>query len=243
MQQPDPFPNNHNICYFNSLLQCILAAVKKKSILKLQPDHNGKPINLITLNNLNRRLIRKGQPPLRIGIQQCAGEMYTLLMTAYEDFPKFANLFFYEMRNLIVCLDCKFQKTVYERENIITIGNYPDAINSIAPTSETIEYRCSKCQNMKAIKYTLLHKPSPIMVFQVKINNEPNRVKFPQKIKIEDKIWDAVGKIYHFGTNERGHYAACVKLEDKWWIADDERIVEGNLDKCDEALCMIFYKC
>lgn len=237
--KPAPFPNTGSICYFNSLLQCILASIEKESFLKIKnPD---TPINLYTIAYTNKLLKEKKEQILGDG-QQCAGEMYTSLMSAYDHFPKFANLFFYEITTTMMCKRCGNQNRIFERENIYTIPNKSDAIESIGHSAETVESRCDigNCGNSKKIKYSRLSKMAPIMVFQVKIYNAANAVKIPDYIKFENGSWELCGIVHHYGNQNGGHYVACVKIEKKWWVADDANVYEGRLPQ--ESAHMIFYK-
>jgi ubiquitin C-terminal hydrolase len=48
----------------------------------------------------------------------------------------------------------------------------------------------------------------------------------------------------HYGSLYRGHYFACSKLEDTWYVCDDENITEiGNLkDREQNTPYMLFYQ-
>lgn len=236
---PSPFPNppRSQICYFNALLQCMLAAVQKKLLIA----SSQAPINLYTLKDMRKRLAAK-KVDFQFSGQQCAGEAYSMMQTAYEDFPSFANLFFYTSTTIITCQKCATKITVNEKNNIILIENQEKALRQLFLHEEEIEYRCSSCSCSSASKRTTLKNPPKIIVCQVKINNEKNRVVFPAGISTKTAKWEAAGFIHHssFAGNDSGHYRACVNIKKNWWIADDEEIKQGTLSR--DSICMAFYR-
>lgn len=232
----EPFPNAGNICYFNSLLQCINASLHRRRLLK---QDTTEPANIFTLKDVMRRLLKKGIQPPRFRDQHCAGEMFTLMTTAYEEFPQFANKFFYELTTSIICTGCLNEKKRYERENIFHVENRDASIEDFLSSAESVESRCDKCPSERAICKTSLRRDAQVMVFQVKINNEKNKVKFPYSIILGSRVWKLAATIHHYGNNRGGHIVAAVHVNEKWWIADDDIITEGMLPQ--ESIQMAFY--
>ncbi len=232
----EPFPNVGNICYFNALLQCVNSSLRRRRLLK---QDSPEPANIYTLRDVMSRLAKKNIQPPRFRDQHCAGEMFTLMTTAYEEFPKFANKFFYELTTSIICSGCLHEKKIYERENIFHIENRAAHITEFLSSTESIEIRCDRCPSTRAIRKTSLRKEAPVMVFQVKINNEKNKVGFPPRINVNGRIWTAAAFIHHYGNNEGGHVVAAVHVNEEWWIADDASVVNGVLPQ--ESIQMAFY--
>jgi len=232
----EPYPNVGNICYFNSLLQCVNASLNRSRLLK---QDSPEPANIYTLRDVMSRLAKKGIQPPRFRDQHCAGEMFTLMTTAYEEFPKFINKFFYELTTSIVCTSCLNEKKIYERENIFHVENRAAHITEFLSSTESVDIRCEKCPATRAIRKTSLRKAAPVMVFQVKINNEKNKVEFPPLVNVNGQIWRLTAVIHHYGNNEGGHVIAAVNRNKKWWIADDANIIEGMLPQ--HSIQMTFY--
>lgn len=226
MSRPAAFPNVQGICYFNSLFQCILVALKKRSIIKIK-DGDERPVNIINLKNIHIRLEKKNIQFMKFDGDQCAAEMYSALLEAYDEFPMFTNRFISKYYIVRMCKECRTDTRSHEETNIIIL---PNIQNVTVNDKEDVEFRCP-CGGNSSTKYSILTEAARILVFQVKRGPEPNIINFPDVFRGRRRV----ASIHHFG----GHYVACV-LYDIWWIADDDKIIPGKLT--DDSIYMIFYR-
>jgi ubiquitin C-terminal hydrolase len=232
MQCPAPFPNPQSICYFNAVLQCLLRSVDKQTFLKIRPNDN-RPVNIITYIDILTRLNKKNIKYMDTVGYQCAGEMYTAIMNAYEDFPRFTNKFLIAFNVSITCLACGKTEALTEHTNIGILPNQPNATLQF-DSIEEVSLQCS-CGGLAALKRTVVDQYPEIIVYQVKREQDPNLINFPDVLSLCLKTYRMIASVHHMGS----HYASSVLFDD-WWIADDDRISRGRLDA--SSIYMVFYR-
>jgi ubiquitin C-terminal hydrolase len=232
--QPNPFPNTGNICYFNATLQCILAAKPFTFTKEIK-----YPPNISIFRNMLKHLNKNNKPVFDTSEQQCAGELYTTFMDAYENYPQFVDSFKFDVVDVLICGRCENETKTTERSNILIIENiYNTEVDRIM-FETTVDRNCSKCHFNKSVKKTFITNVAAIIVFQVKRGSEKNIIKFPDDIKINNKVYNAIGFVHHVGTSDGGHYTANVKYKE-WWVADDKNVSKERLRQ--ESINMAFYK-
>lgn len=78
----------------------------------------------------------------------------------------------------------------------------------------------------KYSKYLLFHLKRLV---NTNFKNNKN-VKFYKNINFKGKQYDLRGIIKHIGSGNGGHYIAIIKRNDKWYLCDDSRITDVNVD-------------
>ena len=53
------------------------------------------------------------------------------------------------------------------------------------------------------------------------------------------KLWSTVD---HFGSIENGHYTTNIKINNFWYVFNDEEITNININLCSSSVVMLIYK-
>lgn len=218
---PEPFPNTGNICYFNALLQCILAAVGRARLIN-RPGST----NLVMIEEM---VIRTGKP--LSASPESASEYYSLFLDAFQAEKKFCQRFHCTANKSVSCLAGDHRSTTHEEPyNIFSIANGPVFKNVGDPTFEIVADRqCSLCGSSTTIT-TIFPRLPDVVVIEIKRGDGAANI-----VPIPDAFGNHQirGTVHHLG----GHYAASVVRDGRWWIADDATITEGRLPIASATMC------
>lgn len=215
---PDPFQNPGNLCYFNALIQCLLAATRKARFFN-RPG----PVNMVMVEEMAARL-KRPMPTT----PECASEYYTLFMDAFKEQQTFCRQFQGKTRTRLLC-ERGHQADSLTETNIFFVPNVPNAIQALfQPKAEPLDSPC-ECGATRVMATEMAFLPQ-ILVIAIHKYDAPNQVILPLTLPTGHRL---TATAHHAG----GHYAASVHRDGQWWIANDAAISPGHLSKASVSMC------
>jgi len=164
---------------------------------------------------------------------------------------------------LNVRIKCKYRKCLNINNNTETSnflfldlnGSDLDELYLNFKSSSKLEgdnmYLCEKCndKSVASKRYNIIKWPTHLLILLKRfIHNNNNFYKNNDNIKIP-LLWRNYilkGFIYHMGSLHGGHYIYIKNYNDKWYILDDENIIEinniDNLNKLLEKAYILYYE-
>lgn len=235
------FQNTGSICYFNSLIQCLLSSEHFIRFVSNHPLFNDFFRHIMedqwnaTFTTSLLHSIGNFQP------NQSSSEYFLYLL----DYLKWEDLF--ECKHVIqtVCMACQHKK---EKQDV----SYNPFIES--SFSEFIQYECTLenvlCDGCKQktnfSKKQVLHKISNLIVLSLNKYFMKKLIEYPSVIQVGNNVkYRLIGTIEHLGVLGGGHYIARVRRGDEFYIVDDMRVTQINEEtftKCVAETYMIFYE-
>lgn len=235
------FQNTGSICYFNSLIQCLLSSEHFISYVSSHPifydffKHISEDQWNATFTTSLLQSIGNFQP------NQSSSEYFLYLL----DYFKWEDLF--ECKHLIQtkCTECHHLK-----EN--TDVSYNPLIEKTF--SEFVQFECELenvacdgCKRRTALnKKQTLHKLSNLIVLSLNKYFTKTLIEYPSVIQVgRDVKYRLIGTIEHLGVLGGGHYIARVRRGDEFYIVDDMRVTqisEDTFTKCVAETYMVFYE-
>jgi len=242
------FKNTGSICYFNSLIQCILSS---SHFLKFIVNHENK-------YNLFREFLKFVNEEDKwdvlfttrllilckmINPNQSSSEYFVYLL----DLLKLEPLFESTYKDIYECKEC--HKKIYKKD----ISYCPLVNNDFSEFfefSEEIEnFNCEECKEKRTIIHTKkIESLSDIVVISFNKYFEKKMIAYPSEFKIYnengEQSYQLIGTVEHIGTLSGGHYICRIKRNDTIYIADDINVqtVESLDMKPVMETYMVFYE-
>ena len=236
---PLGFQNSGAICYFNSLIQCLISS--KHFLYAMLSDKcpifkdflinitNDRWDMLFTTNLLRQYNIIQGN--------QSSSEYFLMLI----DLLKLENLFECEHRIITTCDNCKQTKESTDISYNILIDNN---IEEFFKSEEKVEQvNCDFCHvksNMERKK--LINKMPPIIGISFNKYFGKKHIPYPVAIKSPDFEYSLIGTVEHMGMLGAGHYTSRFMRNGECYLADDSNTRQiSELNPVPETY-MIFYE-
>lgn len=237
---PLGFQNTGAICYFNSLIQCILSS---PNFIKFIIEDNNNDMFLNFFNNIlnnnwdsvfTTRLLQKYNI---VESNQSSSEYFIILV----DLLKFERIF--ETRHKIIteCMNCNKNKESFDTSYITLIDN---DIKEFFYFEEEIEgVNCDFCKTKSRVKRTRnICGIPPIVVMYFNKYFMKRRINYPHSFSSPEIEYKLIGTVDHFGVLGGGHYISRVNRNSKNYIIDDFRSSEiEQIDSMAETY-MVFYE-
>lgn len=237
---PLGFNNTGAICYFNSLIQCLLSS---KNFLDFILNDNEDPMFKEFLINIvndswdmvfTTRLLQKHNI---IQGNQSSSEYFIFLI----DLLKLENIF--ECHHIIesTCKNCGFQNEIKDisyctliNEDIREFFKYDDVVNNV---------NCDNCKvKSDKMRRRLIRGMPPIIVFTFNKYFGKKLINYPPYFNNSEVEYKLIGTVEHFGVLGAGHYIARVNRNDKYYIANDSKFNEiSDINPISETY-MAFYE-
>ena len=243
------FQNTGAICYFNSLLQCILSST---NFLRFILNDNRDPRFLSFFQNICNDLWNSTfttellQSVGNFQPNQSSSEYFLMIMDAL----KWERLF-----------ECRHQQTKECRscghKNVTTDISYNVLINESIEEFMKTECQldnvlCDGCKTKTTYtQHQQVQSLSPVIVLYLNKYFGKKLIHYPQMIQFGDKAtYILVGTIEHFGGLNGGHYICRVRrLEDDksvgYYVIDDTKVIpitEETFFKSVPETYMVFYE-
>ena len=237
---PIGFHNTGAICYFNSLIQCLLSS---KNFLKFILNDKKDPLFTEFLQNITNDnwdmvfTTRLLQTYNIVQANQSSSEYFIFLV----DLLKLENIFECQHKIISKCLNCGFSQ---ESKDITYCTIIDNDIKEFFNYEEQVhDVKCDKCQ----VKTTKNRSKSingipPIVVFSFNKYFGKKLIDYPSTFKNEDVEYKLVGSVEHFGVLGAGHYTARISRNDNLYIANDSRVSEINDLEPKPETYMVFYE-
>jgi ubiquitin C-terminal hydrolase len=237
---PLGFYNTGSICYFNSLMQCLLSSKNfLKFILydKQDPLFNDFLFNIVndlwdmtfTTKVLQKYNIVQGN--------QSSSEYFIFLV----DLMKLENIFECQHKIISMCQTCGHKKEAKDisyntliNENIIEFFRYDEVIDNV---------NCDNCKRKSSIiRNKIIYGLPPVIVLSFNKYFGKKLINYPESFNNDEVEYKLVGTVEHYGVLGAGHYISRFKRNNKYHLADDNRIQDINDIDCIEETYMVFYE-
>lgn len=239
---PLGFLNTASICYFNSLVQCLLSSTHfLQFIIDTKEKENGffyQFLEFIIQNKwdtiFTTRLLQKYN---MIQPNQSASEYFIFLV----DLLKLEPIFECRYKLDTVCTSCEYKKEIHDKSYNILINN---DFSEFFQYKETIDgVKCDGCKQPCTIirSHTILGLP-PIIAISFNKYFSKRKINYPISFRTDEINYRLIGTIEHSGVLGGGHYIARVFRNEKYYVADDSRVYEIQNIDVSENTYMIFYE-
>ena len=221
---PLGFNNTGSICYFNSLIQCLLSS---KNFIEFILNDKEDPMFIDFLTNIvndswdmvfTTRLLQKYNI---VEGNQSSSEYFIFLV----DLLKLENIF--ECHHIIksTCKNCGYEKEIKDisyctliNEDVKEFFKYVESVDGV---------NCDSCKiKSSQIRTRLINGISPIVVFSFNKYFGKKMINYPPVFSNQDVEYKLIGTVEHFGVLGAGHYISRINRNGKYYVANDSRVSE-----------------
>jgi len=237
---PLGFHNTGSICYFNSLIQCLLSSNNfLKFILYDKEDSMFEEFLRNVTNDswdmvFTTRLLQKYNI---VQGNQSSSEYFIILV----DLLKLENIF--ECHHIIksICRNCGNSKQSKDisyctliNDNIKEFFKFDDSVDNVV---------CDNCKIRSTLdRQKIIYGIPPVIVLSFNKYFGKRNISYPPYFSNEDVEYKLIGTVEHFGVLGAGHYISRVNRNGKYYIADDSRVSDiSDIDPKEETY-MAFYE-
>lgn len=248
------FYNNGNTCYFNTAIQCMLR-IHELSEHILRNPYDGD----CSFTNAYTQLVQlyfKSEKCLTINIEP-------LLVKFTEKFPRFKSRIPHDAQDTIFCiidiLEVTYpylKKLIYGEKNQSTISP-SNSKSEIVPFTLLILHS----ENGKSVSELIKNSEQwdtltdyiddngikhHVATTRTTITKFPKIlfISFDEKIRVDaDDIledYELCGSIIHMGNKSGGHYISMIKLSDKWYMQDDNKLFLTEFPKINDHHVLMY---
>lgn len=239
------FHNNGNTCYFNTAIQCMLR-IHELSEHIIKHPYEGE----CSFTKAYAELVQ-----LYFQSEKCLSiNIHPLLEKFREKFPRFNSLHPHDTQDTLFCiidiLEVSYpyiKELVYGEKEQTTICPSGTKTEKVPFTILLLHSEEGKSVNeliKKSEKWDTLGDYVDDMGVKHHVTTTSTSItKFPKilfisfdkKIRVmADDIsekYELCGSIIHMGNNHGGHYMSMIKLSDKWYLQDDDKIFVSDFPK------------
>ena len=237
---PLGFHNTGSICYFNSLIQCLLSSKNfLKFILydKQDPLFTEFLINIVndlwdmtfTTKILQKYNIVEGN--------QSSSEYFIFMI----DLMKLENIFECQHKIISTCQNCGYKK---ENKDISYNTLINDDITEFFRYDEKIDnVNCDNCKVKSTIQRNkIIYGLPPVIVLSFNKYFGKKVINYPEIFSNSEVEYRLVGTVEHYGVLGAGHYISRFKRNGSYSLADDSRVGEIKEINCMPETYMVFYE-
>jgi ubiquitin C-terminal hydrolase len=237
---PLGFHNTGSICYFNSLIQCLLSS---KNFLKfILYDKNDPLFSEFLYNIVNdtwdmtftTKILQKYNI---VQGNQSSSEYFTFMV----DLMKLENIFECHHKIINVCQNCGNKKESKDisyntliNENILEFFKYNEKIDNV---------NCDNCKTKSTIEQNkIIYGLPPVIVLSFNKYFGKKIINYPELFNNGEVEYRLIGTVEHYGVLGAGHYISRFKRNGKFNLADDSRVNEIKSINSIQETYMVFYE-
>jgi len=234
------FHNTGAICYFNSLMQCLLSS---KNFLKfILYDKKDQLFTDFLYNIINdfwdMTFTTKVLQKYNIVQGNQSSSEYFIFMV---DLMKLENIFECQHKIISTCQNCGNKKETKDisyntliNNNIIEFFQYSEKIDNV---------NCDNCKTKCTIEQNkIIYGLPPVIVLSFNKYFGKKIINYPGLFSNGEVEYRLVGTVEHYGVLGSGHYISRFKRNDQYNLADDSRVNEINGINCIQETYMVFYE-
>jgi len=230
---PKGFKNIGAICYFNSILQALLNInpFRKCSFLDNFLRNDNEWDDLFSSKLLNN--ICNGYLPGN----QSASEYLLLLIDKFDLYKLFEKKY-------KISRECVFCNKNFTSIDTDIIGLINDNFIEVFTTESIIlDFNCDNCkQKTKLNEKSGLIELSSIVAVSCNKYFEKKNIKYPLQFRVNNNFYNLKSVVEHVGNLSGGHYIAKVKKNDKYFLIDDNNVIEiSDIDPTNNTY-LLFYE-
>lgn len=243
---PFGFTNNNNICYLNSLLQCLFTSqhiIYDENTSFKQVSRHIRHINKCLDNHCSskhtievygtiiyRNLLQNTK--LTSGPQDCHEAYLQLLEIA----PECKSLSHVTIQNVIQCKTCNHSITKYDTLYTLFVNNF----DNLTSVEELSDYKCDKCHEKTCIQISCVINCGPLLIVTLVDRYRKSPIEdYPLQLNLCQKDYKLIGQTIHTG----GHYYAECYRGGKVYRINDKRYNEiDDVMKFNKQATLLIYE-
>jgi len=228
--RPVPYINTNAVCFFNALMQALLALKTFRKFIKDLPEFSNYTNDLFPTTLLRRLNICMGN--------QSASEYCMFLI----DWFKMENIFDYVYKIRSNCHNCDHESFKEDKTCISMINSFDEFLESREMVEGVVCDGCKVRSTMHHHRY--LHGVNDIIVISLNKYLNKTMINYPLEFALDDRKYTLISIVEHHGNLQNGHYFANIfSTPTSHFIADDSRIqeVQGSLPGSPNAY-LLFYE-
>ena len=237
---PLGFNNTGAICYFNSLVQCLLSS---KNFLRYILYEKPIPIFNEFLKHIvndqwdmifTTRVLQNYQI---MASNQSSSEYFLFLV----DLLKLEEIFECQYKLISVCENCGFRKESKDiTYNILVDNDFTEFFNY----NEKLDgVMCDSCKTKSDVKRKrVVSSLPPIIAISFNKYFGKKEISYPSSFKIEGVEYRLIGTIEHYGVLGAGHYISRFFRNDQYYLGDDSRVFNIQSISPTSDTYMVFYE-
>jgi ubiquitin C-terminal hydrolase len=220
------FRNTGAICYFNSLIQCLLSS---NNFIKFIINDNKNEMFMEFFKNIKNdmwdslfttKLLQKYNI---VNSNQSSSEYFILLV----DLLKFENIFETKHKIVSICKNCDKTKESFDTSYITLIDN--DVREFFNYEEEIENYNCEFCKTKSNInRIRVLNGIPPIVVLYFNKYFMKKNINYPESFRSTEIEYKLIGTVEHFGVLGGGHYISRVNRKSGTFLIDDYNVSKLN---------------
>ena len=260
------FHNSGAICYFNSLIQCLLSSPfflrftfvnenetknenneakneKNENNEKNETKNKEKPFTAFFMNILsdqwNMLFTTSLLQQLRNFQPNQSSSEYFILMI---DSLGWEKLFECQYKLTTRCNECGFTKEKIDVSYNVLVNQFDDFVQTASSLENVL---CDGCKKKTTLtEQRKISAVSDMIVISLNKYFMKNIIPYPIQFTLGAFTFRLKGSIEHFGILGGGHYICRVERQDGYYIIDDSRIVSIDKDTFERPMpetYMVFY--
>ncbi|XP_030761435.1 ubiquitin carboxyl-terminal hydrolase 8-like [Sitophilus oryzae] len=173
------------------------------------------------------------------------------------------DLFYHQFQCTKICQVCHLQAVSYETDNTLMLSvpyratlrmvHLKELIHEYMEDNQILDYKCSRCQNMKVInRKNIIVEPEILVIVLKRYYQDEYQETRKNNVCVNFDLSFQFGKCFyklysvaqHRGTMDHGHYYGHGILSDNTWAEfNDERTTrfEKDWDSIRGSVCAFFY--
>jgi ubiquitin C-terminal hydrolase len=244
------FHNSGAICYFNSLIQCLLSSPfflrftfeTENKTDSIKNEHE-KPFTAFFMNILSDQWnmlfttsllqhLRNFQP------NQSSSEYFILM----ADSLGWEKLFECQYKLTTRCNECGFTKEKIDVSYNVLVNQFDEFVQTASSLENVV---CDGCKNRTTLtEQRKISAVSDMIVISLNKYFMKNIIPYPIQFTLGAFTFRLKGSIEHFGILGGGHYTCRVERQDGYYGIDDSRVVSIDKETFEKPMSetyMVFY--
>lgn len=236
---PMGFENTGSICYFNSLLQCLLSSSVFLAYMIKHPTKEFTEFFRFIINGqwdliFSTRLL---QTYNLVRPNQSVSEYFGFFLERLHLEP----IFECSHRVISRCQGCGYTKETKDKfYNLLVDGHFSEFFKYEEILDDV---KCDQCkQKHQVFRKRLIEGIPPVLAISLNKYLVKRDIDYPQGFKIEDVSYRLIGTVEHYGVLGAGHYVARFHRNGQYMMANDSRVtpITDITPTCNTY--MIFYE-
>ena len=234
------FTNTGSICYFNALIQCLLSSstflqyVIRFSKHKLFREFvesicDDKWDTIFTTRLLQYHNMVKPN--------QSSSEYFVFLV----DLLHLEPIFEITHKLCMQCGGCGFVKFSSDKTCNMLVDNDFKEVFQFEESLDNV--KCDNCKtHQRMSRRRTIEKIPPVIALSFNKYFAKRTVKYPDRFRVDEQVYELIGTIEHYGVLGAGHYVARYRRNGQEVLADDTRMrALSDLDPTENTY-MVFYQ-
>lgn len=174
-----------------------------------------------------------------------------------KSYSPIIKYFYGQFGSILTCSNCHKTLNNFEPFNILSLpvneehNNVIDCLNTFCNSEKIDDYKCEsckeKCEFSKQISFFILPYFLNISLKNINYqNSKKQKINIEEQLEFTDYTWNKYpikyslnAIVYHHGSLNNGHYYACRKFNDNYYLFDDTKVkqIESFPDYNASILC------